>query len=59
MSWTFAICDDCWAKERPLEQKPHRLVEEYRETEVCCRCGKETRNGLYIRTDPKEVKYGH
>lgn len=49
--WTHPMCDQCWGERQP-GRVPHRLVEDVREDEVCCFCGKETRSGIYVREDP-------
>ena len=54
--WTHPICDDCWHAQQG-ERVPHRLVEEYREVERCCSCGKQTKSGIYIRSDPAETPF--
>ena len=55
-NWTHPICAACFAEERP-DVQPSTLVEQYRVPEVCCRCGVETRDGIYWRVDPKSMAF--
>lgn len=51
MTWVNGpVCDECWEKENP-DLEPARMRESYRQVEVCCRCGDETRSGIYVRTE--------
>ena len=54
MTWTHAICDECWSGNYP-DRKPHKLLEP--EQEVCCACGFYTRSGIYVRRDPRSVQF--
>lgn len=54
MTWTQPLCQACWDKERPHDQ-PVRITPP--ETEVCCMCGQETRDGIYARYNPAAVPY--
>jgi hypothetical protein len=58
--WTHALCETCWNianPERPylIKSPLHAL------TEVCCRCGAETRDGIYVRGAPTDMPHcpGH
>lgn len=46
--WTHALCPECWAKQNP-DREAVRMKEA--PVEHCCRCGKETADGIYIRAD--------
>ncbi len=50
MSWTHSICGICWRANEP-NRDPVRVLEG--ELALCCLCGRETREGIYIRQDPK------
>lgn len=51
--WTHSLCDECFKAERPDKvHPPHRIVEEFRDEENCCRCGKRHFSGIYYREDP-------
>lgn len=52
--WTHAICEKCWKTLNP-GRSPTRLRDA--RVETCCECGCFTQNGVYIRKDPKTVKY--
>lgn len=54
MSWTHAICDDCWDKKNPDRPSPRSNVGEM---ELCCYCGKKTRSGIYVRGNPKDAPH--
>ena len=54
MGWTQPICSACWIKDNPARE-PSVLAATVLET--CCLCGEHTRSGIYIRIDPKKVKY--
>lgn len=56
LSWTQAICDGCWQKRYPARE-PSRIVEPFREAEVCSYCGHDTTSGIYVREDPATVPY--
>lgn len=56
MSWTHAVCIDCWNIRKP-GQEPVRIHND--DTQVCCDCGKDTTDGVYIREDPKKVMFGN
>lgn len=47
--WTHALCAQCWAEENGGRIP---VVMRNAEAEVCCRCGANTRSGIYIRRDP-------
>jgi hypothetical protein len=54
MSWTQAVCDDCWDERNPDRLSPRR-GSGYHET--CCWCGGNTRSGIYVREDPATVPF--
>jgi len=53
VSWTQAICNNCWSEW--YEYEPFRTREP--EVEICCYCGQETLSGIYVRIDPKTVPF--
>lgn len=54
MNWTQPICQNCWISRNP-ERDPVRVV--VGDPENCCDCGKGTNDGIYIRIDPRTVKF--
>lgn len=56
-SWTQPACDTCFADLFPKVKNPHRMELDARNIEVCCMCGAETENGLYIRINPRTVPH--
>jgi hypothetical protein len=56
MNWTQPICPGCYAKREP-GRTPVRVSEDYADPENCCGCGQETRAGIYLRVDPRTVKF--
>ena len=56
MTWTQPICRACWYHRNP-GRNPVQMTPEWRETEVCCWCGKDTTDGIYVREDPAVVPY--
>jgi len=50
-SFRHTMCDECWYMEA-IDRIPVRLVEEIREWETCCNCGKEHKSGIIIRATP-------
>lgn len=50
MSWTHAVCDDCYAEMYP-DRSLVRLIDDSMD---CCWCGKPTQGG-YLRFDPTTV----
>lgn len=50
-SFTQPICAECFG--RPATT----IVQEFRTKEICCQCGKENTDGIYIRVDPTTVRY--
>jgi hypothetical protein len=56
-TWSQSLCDACFAGFRPDVPHPVRIKEEYRDTEKCALCGTQTRSGLYVRINPREVPY--
>lgn len=53
MSWTHSICWTCWDNNHP-GREPVKL--KIKEIEVCCFCGREARDAIYIREDPKLLR---
>lgn len=55
-SWTQALCWRCWDRRFP-DHPPNVLPEEHIEVERCADCGRLTRSGIYLRCDPRTVRY--
>jgi hypothetical protein len=53
-SWVQPICTHCWAERYP--DREGRRIEEAR-LEKCAFCGVETKSGIYIRMNPKFVRF--
>jgi hypothetical protein len=53
-SWTQAICQKDWEKRYP-GIAPTVLVDPI--GEICAYCGEVTKDGIYIRDDPANVKF--
>lgn len=53
-SWTQPICTHCWPEQFP-DRKPARINES--RVEKCSFCGIETKSGIYVRMNPKRVKF--
>lgn len=54
MTWTHAQCLDCWERQNP-GRGAYVVIGSSRE--MCCTCGKQTTDGIYIRMDPAQVKF--
>jgi hypothetical protein len=50
--WNHNICLTCWDQLNPT-RTPHRLREQYAESEKCCYCGRLNRDGIYVRENPE------
>ena len=55
MGWTQPVCEACWNERNP-DRQAVRVVET-NEAEICCHCGDHTCAGIYVRVDPKTVKF--
>ncbi len=44
--WRHSLCDDCWQFLNP-DQRPTRIKPGYAKEEVCCRCSRINRSGIY------------
>ena len=53
-SWTQACCPECWDDRNPGRQP---VVVKTREPEICCYCGGETSDGIFVRVDPSTVPH--
>lgn len=53
-NWTQPQCYACWIKENP-GHTPHRL--ETPDEKRCCTCDTETRSGIFVRKDPRTVRF--
>jgi hypothetical protein len=54
VSWTQAICANCWNARNPERQAVRVLSGP---SETCCHCGAATSDGIYVRQDPKTVQF--
>lgn len=52
-AWTHAICSRCFAQIRPARVPSVVLGSP---EEHCCFCGEKTREGIYLRWDPRETR---
>jgi hypothetical protein len=55
MSWTQPICEACWNERNPEREAVRVTVQE--DAETCCYCGEHTSSGIFVRVDPKTVKF--
>lgn len=55
-NWTHSICPKCWDQKFPHR---HPVMVNDAETETCCYCGTDTKAGIYVRADPKEMLCQH
>lgn len=53
-SFTQPQCGTCFADKYP-GREPVRIIEA--EQEVCCTCGSQTSEGIYVRVDPTTVPH--
>jgi hypothetical protein len=53
-SWTQPVCSACYAEHEP-GRVPFRMREA--ESERCCFCNRETKEGIYYRVDPRLVPF--
>lgn len=51
-AWTHNMCISCWRALRPLRQIPSHKPGS---TDLCCFCGAENNDGIYVRDDPTNV----
>jgi hypothetical protein len=56
MTWTQALCENCWLRDNP-GREPVAIKPEFAELERCCKCGADTFSGIYVRVDPATVPY--
>ena len=56
MNWTQPLCSECWTTMHP-DRTPVRVKMDGWPAEHCCNCNTETHDGIYIRADPRLVKY--
>lgn len=54
MGWTQPVCQTCWDRENPDREA---ITIKLPDQEVCCLCGNETADGIYVRKDPSTVPY--
>ena len=55
MIWTHCICMKCFTEKYPEKGPPFRMLKAPEET--CCFCGAKTSDGIYIRHDPRGLKF--
>lgn len=55
--WTHVVCPKCYSDLEP-GREPSWLVADAGRTEICCRCGQETYEGIYYRADPVKMQCG-
>lgn len=53
-SWTQPVCDPCFEEMQP-GRSPIRVRD--RTDEVCCKCGHENADGIFVRVDPRLVPF--
>lgn len=51
--WTHSICPMCWDDQR--EGEPLKIRNPKKE--ICCFCGEETQDGIYVRCNPSIPNY--
>jgi hypothetical protein len=51
-NWTHPSCEPCYGA-LAFGREPVRIAEHFREQERCCFCGGPTRDGIYVRADPR------
>ena len=51
--WTHSICVECWNKQNPARSASRAGGGE---PDVCCWCGKQHDSGIYVRSDPEELR---
>ena len=51
--WTHNICAHCWNKLNPDRETSELAIGI---AEICCYCGEETSDGIYIRDDPNKLR---
>ena len=53
--WTHSFCAACWA-----ELNPGREAVRVKDVavETCCRCGRQSGAGIYVRHDPQTLPCG-
>ena len=56
MTWTHNMCFECW-KFRKGNREPVRVTDT--RIKKCCFCGKENKDGIYVKHDPKELHCIH
>lgn len=55
VTWTQAICAACWEVREPGRVPVRVRGQAY--AERCCDCGKATPDGIFMRIDPKTVRF--
>ncbi len=53
--WTHSFCAGCWAELNP-GRTPVQLKDA--PVETCCRCGRPTGAGIFVREDPLSLPCG-
>ncbi len=54
--WTRAVCKACWEKMNPARTAVS-IIRDVDPVERCCLCGAKTKDGIYIRIDPRKVAF--
>ena len=53
-TWTYPICEECWADQHP-RRRPSEMLLAARYHETCAFCGDLTNSGIYVRSAPRET----
>ncbi len=55
-TWNTPCCGACWVFMYPDGREPF-VVGEVSDEETCGNCGMETTSGIFIRRDPRKIRY--
>jgi hypothetical protein len=50
--WNHLLCETCWKKANPGRQA---VIASSSGPDPCCRCGKKTGSGIYVRAKPETM----
>ncbi len=56
-NWYQPVCDDCWNEKHSRRPRHSFLEPGSGNLEKCCRCGLDTRSGIYMWVDPATVDH--